>query len=253
MQSSVDGVEFTDIAVYTPDNLSPDGYQTESLYLPRDVRYVKWIYTEKVAGNVGIGNIHLFEPDARTEITVTDAGWATYVTPFALMFYAEVAYVVTSASTTSVQLEPTGMVCSGTPLLMKGTEGQETIISAYIGNNLEFYAPETNLLKASDGKVKGDGATIYALANMETNGVGFYLVEEGVIIPAGKAYLEISDETAAEGARSFLAIGGDDTTGINAVEKALKQGTEVFDLQGRRVNKALKGLYIMNGQKVVIK
>ena len=101
----------------------------------------------------------------------------------------------------------------------------------------------------SDGTVTGDGSTIYVLAT-GSNGVGFYLVEDGSAITAGKAYLEVSGA-----ARQFIGFGDDNgATGINSLTPALSKGEEVYyDLQGRRVAQPAKGLYIVNGKKVVIK
>ncbi len=244
LQQSEDGVEYTDVKVYGDEELG-SGTLTEGVDI--EYSYVRWVYTEKATGNVGVGNIHVFLPGTEEEIPVSDAGWATFVTPYAVEFQAEgQAFVVTSATTTSIKYEPVTEVPAGTPVLVKATE--DPVVYFIIA---QVTAPEVNLLKASNGNVKG-GATIYALANLE-HGVGFYNVDESVTIPAGKAYLEIDAETAEAGARPFLAIGGEEATGINAVEQAVKQGVQVFDLQGRRVSQPTKGLYIVNGQKVVVK
>ncbi len=47
--------------------------------------------------------------------------------------------------------------------------------------------------------------------------------------------------------------GKEDTTGIDGITNNVHQQSEIFDLQGRRVNNAGKGLYIVNGKKVIIK
>jgi len=44
----------------------------------------------------------------------------------------------------------------------------------------------------------------------------------------------------------------DEITGIESVKNE-EGDNEVFDLQGRKVTKATRGLYIMNGKKVFIK
>ena len=64
----------------------------------------------------------------------------------------------------------------------------------------------------------------------------------------GKAYLTYSGALAPE------FFGFDETTDINTlnVERETLNG-EVYDLQGRRVAQPTKGLYIVNGKKVVIK
>ena len=52
-------------------------------------------------------------------------------------------------------------------------------------------------------------------------------------------------------APEFLGFGGD-ATGINEV-KAVEAKGEFFNLAGQRVAKPVKGLYIANGKKVIIK
>ncbi len=47
--------------------------------------------------------------------------------------------------------------------------------------------------------------------------------------------------------------GEEETTGIDGITNNAHQRSATFDLHGRRVNKAGKGLYIINGKKVMIK
>ena len=105
-----------------------------------------------------------------------------------------------------------------------------------------------NDLLVSDGTVAADLSTIYVLAN-GTNGVGFYLLNNGYV-HAGKAYLKVP---ANANARQFIGFGDDTTTSISQIEKG-KQNTEdaVFNLSGQRVVSPTKGLYVVNGKKVVI-
>ena len=106
-----------------------------------------------------------------------------------------------------------------------------------------------NKLHVSDGSVTGDESTIYVLAN-GSNGVGFYLVENESAITAGKAYL-----ISGSGARQFIGFGDDnETTGIQTVANSQQSAANsYYDLQGRRVAQPTKGLYIVNGKKVIIK
>ena len=109
-------------------------------------------------------------------------------------------------------------------------------------------------------------------------GVGFYKVtkEDGVSIGANRCYLPILNRESA-GTRSesseksqitfeesdevigiplLRGIGGDDdgTTSIKDLTPALSEGEgEWYTLQGQRVAKPGKGVYIRNGKKVVIK
>lgn len=58
VQTSEDGVIYTDLATYT--ELSATQHESFN-NLGENVRYIKWIYTEKVSGNVALGNIYLYE------------------------------------------------------------------------------------------------------------------------------------------------------------------------------------------------
>ena len=91
--------------------------------------------------------------------------------------------------------------------------------------------------------------TNYILSN-EASGVGFYKAVDGKYLGAHKAYL--STATAAS-APSFLGFDGE-TTGINAVNGSeFKVNGEYYNLAGQRVAQPTKGLYIVNGKKVIIK
>ena len=88
----------------------------------------------------------------------------------------------------------------------------------------------------------------YILAN-HGGKVGFYKWT-GSALASGKVYLPASE---LAGARDF--IGFDETTGIaniNSDAKTLFNG-DFFNLAGQRVAQPTKGLYIVNGKKVIIK
>ena len=68
-------------------------------------------------------------------------------------------------------------------------------------------------------------------------------------IAAGKAYLEIAK---GEGARNLAIVIAGETTGIKAIETA-KAANGIFNINGQRIAAPQKGLYIVNGKKVVIK
>ena len=185
-------------------------------------------------------------------VTITDAEYATCVTTAATDFSKTVgikAYIAkVNAAKTKVELTEVTKVAAGVPVILNGSATDYTL----------HYTTETtddvtgNELQVSDGTVTGDGSTIYVLAK-GTSGVGFYLVENGSAITAGKAYLSVP----VGGARQFIGFGDDNgATGITMVqgEGFMVNGSDnYYDLQGRRVAQPTKGLYIVNGKKVVIK
>ena len=69
-----------------------------------------------------------------------------------------------------------------------------------------------------------------------------------------RAYFQLKGEGAQ--VKAFqLNLGEDEATGIQTIDNGqLIMDNEVYDLQGRRVNKAAqKGVYIVNGKKTIIK
>lgn len=107
-----------------------------------------------------------------------------------------------------------------------------------------------NDLLVSDGTITGSTGDIYVLAD-GTHGVGFYLLDASVTIPAGKAYLQVSAAVVTETAREFIAIGSD-ATAIKTIENLKKSGL-IYNLSGQQVKNAKKGLYIIDGKKVMVK
>ena len=151
-------------------------------------------------------------------------------------------YVVTGVSGSAVTLEEIPHIPAGEGVILKGTPGTTYTIPVF----QHGYTVSTNLLKVSDGSVTG-GDGIYALAEKESV-VGFYKVKNTVTIPAGKCYLN-----TVAGAPDYLSFGGD-ATGIDEVRgKTEEVRGEFYNLAGQRVAQPTKGLYIVNGKKVVMK
>ena len=97
------------------------------------------------------------------------------------------------------------------------------------------------MLQYATSDVNADGTT-YILYN------GEYVRATGTI-PAGKCFLKINKPSGAR----ILAI-GNGTTGINKLDNTVWAIDNWFNLNGHRIEKPTKkGLYIMNGKKVIVK
>lgn len=145
-----------------------------------------------------------------------------------------------------------------TPVLVKAP-GKESV--TFTTTTSTETAPTTNLLKGADkdGVFATEAGYIYyklAYDNFaEKTGLGFYWgAEKGgaFTMKAGKAYLAVKQDVA-QGAQKFSLEGN--ATGIEAVEQANEANRVVYTLDGRRVmnEKLAKGLYIINGKKVLVK
>ena len=73
----------------------------------------------------------------------------------------------------------------------------------------------------------------------------------GTHLQGFRAYLPANLVTASS--LSIRFEGEDDITGIDNTLTNANGKQEIFDLTGRRVSRATKGLYIINGQKVLVK
>lgn len=180
--------------------------------------------------------------ETQTE-TVQSYGWASYVTPAAVEFPANTAYVVTDASvSTGLTLEAVTQVPERTPVLLKGAGTKDITVIASAS------APATNLLKVSAGYVSA-GKYAYVLAK---NGAGacFKQWTGDASVLEGRVVL-LLDEAVAP-ARGIFEL-DNDATAIEAVKAQNAENGEFFDLQGRKVAQPTKGLYIVNGKKVIIK
>lgn len=107
-----------------------------------------------------------------------------------------------------------------------------------------------NVVKTKITADGGAGKVNYILSN-GTKGVGFYKAKDaGANLAAHRAYLSTD---ASAGAREYLEFAFGETTDITKIENT-KQGVEgYYNLNGQRVAQPQKGLYIVNGKKVVIK
>lgn len=174
--------------------------------------------------------------------TVSSAGWATYAPEYAVEFGEDEAFIIDVADDTETVLAGVSSVPAGTPVLLKGA-GEHTM-NVVTSSSTDV---SENCLKVSDGTVTKDN-NVYVLAN-DKYGVGFYLWIGENAIPEGKIYMEPNITNS----RSFISLGGE-ATGVAAIEtnnESVKN--EVYNFNGQRIGKPSKGLYIVNGKKVIVK
>lgn len=176
---------------------------------------------------------------------------STYVTPKALDFTnvsGLKAYVATAASAGKVTLkEVEAAVPAGTPLMLIGTAGTEYTVP--VAASAE--APATNMFLAGDGTTTFKGSTYDYI--LYSDGL-FYQIGSGTVATT-KAYLHCeSDPTAGATSRGLTISFGDEASGISQIENGTKAAENaVYNLSGQRVNQPTKGLYIVNGKKVLVK
>ena len=153
------------------------------------------------------------------------------------------AYIVSEVTDgKAVLTEVKTAVPAGTGLILKGTAGQAYTIPytteepAAVTNKLVGVTVDTEIGGNDLDYILKDGKFVKASAGM---------------LSAGKAYLKLD----AALARGDVEIDGD-ATGVgaaltNSEERIVK--SEVYNLQGQRIGKPAKGLYVVDGKKVFVK
>jgi len=224
-------------------------------------------YTEDYFSRRGIKNPQLFFIDGNNALAKMDVatkeGYSTFYNTYAVQVPAGVQCgIVTGVENGVMTIDykyTEGMyIPAKTPVIVKA-EGIKTYPLAI--STSDANAPTTNLLKgaAEDGKFTAEANYYYyklAYDNFTAKtGLGFYWgAANGGAFPmkAGKAYLAVKQDVA-QGAQKFSLEGN--ATGIEAVEQANEANRVVYTLDGRRVmnEKLAKGLYIINGKKVLVK
>ena len=216
-----------------------------------------------VAWNAGVDSksswsIEAIEITALSHVvSISDVKWSTLVLGYdAIIPEGVTAYAVTEAGNNVATLtEITGTIPAYEAVLLNADEA-----GSYRFKYAESAeAVEGNLLEGStiNKNVEGLG---YVLA--AKNDVGLYKATlnknengaEGTTHfnnNAFKAYLPVTAEQGAPAMFAFTRGDDEGTTGIEGVEA--NEELVIFDLAGRRVQKMEKGIYIVNGKKVVIK
>ena len=159
---------------------------------------------------------------------------------------------------TAVVLECNSTNPADNQLLPTGDEDPEQSNNRLCGT---FFGSAINGLTVKDGAgndyyVTHDNIRAFNINTADSrNPIGFYKVKSNVTnIPGNKAFLVLTNaEAQAKGFVLEFEDGG--TTGIETIENS-KHSTDdgvYYDLQGRRVENPTRGVYIVNGKKVVIK
>lgn len=199
--------------------------------------------------------------DANITTTISEAGYATFSSTYAVDFSAAeglTAYTAT-VSENKVVMTPieNGIVPANTGVILKGAAGNYTGVitttEAVIENNDLVAATKEIAPLATETTV--DEVTYKNYILNVVNGIPGFYQAAGKKVAAGKAYLQVPAETVT-GAKTLTIVWNDgETTGIeeNYEFGTMNSDAATFDLSGRKVANPAKGLYIKNGKKFIVK
>lgn len=252
VQVSTDNNEWTDAGLITLTNNVGGNYSVENVNLPKDGS-IRLVENKNQNMCHYIDYVTLYRTgDATETVSVTDAGFATYATKYNVEVpNDENVKVMTvkvnddNSTITLNKVEAGTVIPANTGILVKAAQGDYNfVVTSKDGDEL----PTNNLVAATKAVTSDDAKYKYfALTKLSEGKVGFAVVKEGVNIPAGKAYLMVEKGSAAK----FFGLDGE-ATGINSVKTAKADGA-YYTLEGVKTTKPVKGLYIHNGKKIVVK
>lgn len=249
VQVSTDNNEWTDAGLITLKNSKGGNYSIENVNLPKDGS-IRLVENKNQNMCHYIDYVTLYRTgDATETVSVSDAGYATYATKYNVEVPenndVKVMTVKVNDEGTAIELNEVkaGTTIPGnTGFLVKAPAGNhDFVVTSDAGKDWT-----NNDLKAATKDETSNGTTYFALTKIGDK-VGFALVEKDVVIPAGKAYLSVPRASGAK----FFGLDGE-ATGINSVKTAKADGA-YYTLEGVKTTKPVKGLYIHNGKKIVVK
>ena len=179
-------------------------------------------------------------------ITVTAAGYATFVSDYDLD-YTSVSGLKAYKATVSgenITFTKVTTVPAGEGVLIKADAGNYSIP---VTTGVAAWAADDNAFVRGTGAAVAsqDGSVYNYVLSKHNDEVGFYPAS-GKTVGSDKAYIS----TTIDAARLTIAF-DDETTGISSALMNSEKVNGVYNLNGQRVNKAQKGLYIINGKKVI--
>ena len=177
--------------------------------------------------------------------------WNTFVVPFDITSFDGEIREYTSLDGKTMQFTKTDEMVAGIPYLVK--PNTDIVNPVYSGVTLSK-APATFVNKGGDYYFRGT----YGPTNLNIDRSHMFITTSGQLaypqdayhnkLKGMRAYIEMLNGTPAPS----MAIDGDATGIAQMRNEEFEMRNEVYDLQGRRVQNPGKGLYIVNGKKIII-
>ena len=273
VQTSVDGSTYTDLETYTE---LAGSNKFQEFDLGENIRYIKWIFTEHGSGNVGVGNITLGDKFVFTiykeatdgtyyYATIADLGEGYFKVPKGLEIYA---VSVENNKLSPIRIPSEAIPGNGAYLVKSDAAGQYTFYATpspetevTLGDNMLVSTGESGVTEAEMANAYPEsGYKFYKLAlHKKTKKVGFlWGAENGAAFTYTKghqAYLPVLTSTTGNSVSAYYFDDTTDVTGINDVYAESVTTKDIYTLSGVRMDGATlpKGIYIVNGKKMVIK
>lgn len=193
--------------------------------------------------------------------TVTEGNYGTICLPNTVKaedvkgadFYSVAGVRKSEGEITGIVLEQVkGELIAGTPYIFKATSAE--LVAAYTGDAVSDPISATGLVGNLSSSALAVPQYCYVLSSNTLR-----MVNTGsATVGQNRAYINlegVNEYVPSAGVKAvFFGFDGtiDEETAIESINENAKEST-IYNLQGQRVNKAQKGLYIVNGKKVIFK
>ena len=143
------------------------------------------------------------------------------------------------------------IIPAGVGVVLVGNTASETSAALSIANSAGTVSHGVITGSITDVPIQGyqDQYLVLGLSNQEPQSVGFFQPTVATI-PAYRAYIP---KSATQSVRGLYFNFDGETTSIDPTVLTPAKEETIYDLSGRRVNKAVKGIYIKNGKKIYVK
>lgn len=248
------------IDIFHIKSLSIEGTITPSVFYLTDCANAKLMTANR-------WNLYPSGDLTRNYTSSTVGKFGTICLPYKASYAGCEVYSITGKTENSITLEKvTGLLEAGKPYFYKATDVVGHDNGEASGNdehNVNFFRADLAKFDAAAGTNNGLVGTFAAIT--APKGTNYYVlssnklyqVNSDVTVGANKAYVDISQITtsAPELGAVTIEFNNNNTTGISAVNDSefMVNGSDIYNLNGQRVAQPTKGLYIVNGKKVVIK
>ena len=204
-----------------------------------------------------------YEADVTLTRTLATGSWNTFAAPFSTAIpegwtVKELSSATFADGTLTLNFANAASIEAGKPYLVKVAANTDLSTAPFTG---AIVSKDAQPFTSTDVDfIPTLGAT--TIEGSDTKAVLFLAANNTLLNPSAlpanikgfRAYLQLKGD--AVNAASFnLDLGDGETTGIKAIDNGQLtiDNDRYYDLQGRKVNAAQKGVYIQNGKKVIIK
>ena len=227
--------------------------------------YVRQLDEESAEAPTSGNPVKIYLKRSLVAKTAAESGtaWNTICFPFAMtadqiadqfgdnVTIKELSSVVINGAHADLNFTQVNAIEANKPYIMQLDEAMSEVKLRHMTLN-----PSANP-KQTVGGIDFIGNYINPKVMANEGGTDFYVLNDlfksstgNTSIKAYRAYFHVPAGSTVKS----LGFAGDDATGIDLLENIeAAESTEVYDLSGRRVARPSRGLYIINGQKVLLK